>query len=230
MRSLVLSGAYSDIRSKGEKLIVRESDGDDFSIAEYEPRNFDFENVVLSNPNGVVTIAAMRWLSRNNIPILFMNFDGELLSVLDMPQTDGKTRLRQYEYYQSKRVEIGKQFIIGKVRHTEDFVNWLSSRYPIDIKRFAFSEAYQKLEDAKTLKSVLGIEGITANTYWSEMTKVFDETKLPRGNRDVGRTNRPMNAIDEVNALLNYGYTYLESLIQKCLIGNGLDPCIGFVH
>lgn len=62
------------------------------------------------------------------------------------------------------------------------------------------------------------------------MTKVFNETKFPMGNRDIGRTNRPMNAIDEVNALLNYGYPYLESLVQKSLISNGLDPCIGFVR
>ncbi len=39
-----------------------------------------------------------------------------------------------------------------------------------------------------------------------------------------------MNASDEINALLNYGYAVLESLIRKTVNSIGLDPSIGFLH
>jgi CRISPR-associated protein Cas1 len=39
-----------------------------------------------------------------------------------------------------------------------------------------------------------------------------------------------MNASDEVNALLNYGYAVLESEIRKAVNAVGLDPAIGYLH
>jgi len=39
-----------------------------------------------------------------------------------------------------------------------------------------------------------------------------------------------MNAGDEINALLNYGYAILESLCCKQINIIGLDPCVGYVH
>ena len=39
-----------------------------------------------------------------------------------------------------------------------------------------------------------------------------------------------MNASDEINALLNYGYAVLESTIRKTINSIGLDPSIGYLH
>ena len=39
-----------------------------------------------------------------------------------------------------------------------------------------------------------------------------------------------MNASDEINALLNYGYAILESMIRKTINSIGLDPSIGYLH
>jgi CRISPR-associated protein Cas1 len=39
-----------------------------------------------------------------------------------------------------------------------------------------------------------------------------------------------MNASDPVNALLNYGYSILESQCRKALNSVGLEPTIGFLH
>lgn len=39
-----------------------------------------------------------------------------------------------------------------------------------------------------------------------------------------------MNASDEINALLNYGYAILESEIRKGINAIGLDSSIGFLH
>jgi CRISPR-associated protein Cas1 len=39
-----------------------------------------------------------------------------------------------------------------------------------------------------------------------------------------------MNASDEINALLNYGYVLLESQARKYINAVGLDPAVGFLH
>jgi CRISPR-associated endonuclease Cas1 len=39
-----------------------------------------------------------------------------------------------------------------------------------------------------------------------------------------------MNASDEINALLNYGYSILESETRKEINAVGLDPSVGFLH
>jgi CRISPR-associated protein Cas1 len=39
-----------------------------------------------------------------------------------------------------------------------------------------------------------------------------------------------MNASDEINALLNYGYSILESEVRKAINAVGLDSAIGFLH
>lgn len=39
-----------------------------------------------------------------------------------------------------------------------------------------------------------------------------------------------MNASDEINALLNYGYAILESVTRKNINVVGLDQSVGFLH
>ena len=39
-----------------------------------------------------------------------------------------------------------------------------------------------------------------------------------------------MNAADEINALLNYGYAILESQTRKAINSIGLDLAVGYLH
>lgn len=230
MRSLVLTDTVYDIRVRAGKLIVNRYHAEGHEAEEYNPRSIDFENIVIASTEGNITTSAIAWLSRNNVPVVFLDWKGEIVSTLESPSMEGIKRLKQYEAYTKNRIEIAREIIAGKLEHTRDFLLWLKERYDIDIERFQFDQMLSQLKVAKSIKSIMGIEGIVANTYWSEVSKVFEDTKFPMGNRDIGKTHRPMNAIDEVNTLLNYGYGYLKSIIQKTLIMNGLDPSIGFLH
>jgi CRISPR-associated protein Cas1 len=64
------------------------------------------------------------------------------------------------------------------------------------------------------------------------MGKIFN--KLHPDSCFVKRRSRSyswnMNASDEVNALLNYGYAVLESEIIKATNAVGLDPSVSFLH
>ena len=230
MRSILLSGTFTDIRVEAGKLKITELNGSERREELYNPKEVDFENIVICKPSGNVSISAMHWLARNNVPMMILDYDGSLMNMVEPASNDARTRIRQYEAYTKRRVEIARQFIQGKIKHTQDFLEFLSQRYDINLEKFRFNEVQEQLTKAKSLKEIMGIEGITANTYWAEVNGILNSFNFDVGNRDIGRTRRPMNAVDEVNALLNYGYTYLESIIQRALVSNGLDVNIGFLH
>jgi len=75
-------------------------------------------------------------------------------------------------------------------------------------------------------------EGRIASAYWSELTKIFNS--LARDFHFEGRKNLSyswnMNTSDPVNALLNYGYAILESMVRKDINSIGLDVSIGYFH
>lgn len=70
---------------------------------------------------------------------------------------------------------------------------------------------------------MLGIEGMASRIYFEAISSV-----MPEKYRFEGRSRNP--AKDEFNAMLNYGYGVLYSLVEKACIIAGLDPYIGFLH
>ncbi len=71
-----------------------------------------------------------------------------------------------------------------------------------------------------------------AIAYWHEIGKVFNKLypEFRFTDRNGRRHSWNMNASDEINALLNYGYAILESEIRKGINAIGLDSSIGFLH
>ena len=84
----------------------------------------------------------------------------------------------------------------------------------------------------KELNRLMTFEGRIADYYWKTLSNVFNEL-YPEFNFK-SRKNKSyswnMNASDYVNALLNYGYAILESVIRRDINVIGLDPNIGFLH
>jgi CRISPR-associated protein Cas1 len=71
--------------------------------------------------------------------------------------------------------------------------------------------------------TIMGLEGTAGRIYYELLSHV-----MPERFRFNGRSRNP--AKDEFNAMLNYGYGVLYSLVEKGCILAGLDPYIGFVH
>ncbi|MGH9878117.1 MAG: CRISPR-associated endonuclease Cas1 [Nitrososphaerales archaeon] len=82
------------------------------------------------------------------------------------------------------------------------------------------------------MTSLMNHEGRIATYYWSVLARVFNKLYpqfrfQKRGSKSYSWN---INASDEVNALLNYGYAVLESEVRKAINSVGLDPTIGFLH
>ncbi len=75
----------------------------------------------------------------------------------------------------------------------------------------------------------MGIEGIVARHYWDALGKVIpDMFKFEQ--RGFSKVSRPMDAVDPLNALFNYGYAILEGMCRRAIISANLDPYIVFLH
>ena len=82
----------------------------------------------------------------------------------------------------------------------------------------------RRVEHAKTVAEIMGIEGDAASTYFG----VFNQLLRGSGFEFGGRVRRPPT--DPVNALLSYIYTLITHECSSALEGVGLDPYVGFLH
>ena len=186
--------------------------------------------------SGNITLEALKWLSKQNIQLTILNWDGRLLNTLLIPEPKaGGTRFAQYQMFRSeKRIDIAQKFIEAKIKTSVLVLDLLTQRYPElkETKKPCFDELalYQsKLPEADTIAKIRGVEGMVARNYWLIVAETFDESLGFEG-RVFGKTGRPMAAGDLINALFNYGYSLLEAQCWKAINANGLDPYIGFLH
>ena len=86
--------------------------------------------------------------------------------------------------------------------------------------------------DYDNINCLMTYEGRIASAYWTELSKIFNQ--LASDFNFQSRKNLSyswnMNASDPVNALLNYGYAILESMVRKDINAMGLDASIGYLH
>ncbi|WAH36344.1 CRISPR-associated endonuclease Cas1 [Alicyclobacillus dauci] len=84
-------------------------------------------------------------------------------------------------------------------------------------------------EQASSLDSLLGIEGIAAKQYMQAVPLMLKVDNVPPGETLMnGRNRRPPK--DPVNALLSLAYSLLERDMYAALATVGLDPLLGFYH
>jgi len=221
-----LNGYGIDVSVDDGKLIVRNGDG---SKTVFFPKRFPFSNVVVYGTRGSISFEAIRWLTKQDAQISILNWNGKLLTTILPPEAkQTKLKFEQYRTYESpKRILIAKSLIEGKFHSTKAVLEWLKERYP-QISDSIEKEA-SKLNKAKTIQEILMIEGRVAEIYWKQLVKIFPK-KFVFENRKVGKTEKPMGAVDPINALFNYGYSLLESECRKAINSIGLDTHVGFLH
>jgi len=232
MKLLLLEGYGIDMRVDGGKLHIKEGiSSPDEEPEEYifAPKRIDIDSIVIYGRKGNLTLDAIRWLIKHNVQISILNWDGKLLTTMLPPEsTNVKTKFAQYHAFedQKKRVEIAKKFIEAKFNKSQSAIDYLKLRYPE--LNFDISDELEKLEGAKTIREIMGVEGGLAWKYWNEFSKAIPE-KYEFCSR-IDQYRRPMGSGDMVNTMLNYGYSLLESECLRVINTVGLDPHVGFLH
>lgn len=224
-KMLFLDGYGVDLRVDGGILVVKNHD----KVRRFLPKRFPFNNVIIDGTRGSISFEAVRWLTKHNSQITFLNWNGRLLSTILPPEAKQRElKFRQYEMYRSaKRLDIARNLIKAKFQRTQEVLNYLHARYPqIDVDIW---KEGKRLAKAESIKDIMMIEGRVAEIYWKQFAKLL-KNRNDFGNRKIGKTERPMGAVDPVNTLLNYGYSLLEAECRKAINSVGLDAQVGFLH
>ena len=240
MKPLMVSGFANFISIDKRKLVINNKLEN--ARLEFYPHQINHDSIIIDGHTGNITFEAIRWLMKHDISILMLNWNGNLLGVT-LPQGPkaGRLRVLQYSKYLDlkSRYEIAAKIVEQKIANSCNLLKELARYYDIlDIKliekMFAEQEVnYKTVHADKGRNNLLMLyEGMIATFYWDCLAKVFN--KLYPDFRFKSRKNKSyswnMNASDEINALLNYGYAILESEVRKDINAVGLDPAVGFLH
>jgi CRISPR-associated protein Cas1 len=236
MNPLHLSGfgvevQATNLRSSKELLITDGRRGE--SLPEryiFRPRQCPYDSIIIEGHSGHISIQALHWLSRNNIPVFVMDFDGSVMSSI-LPPTPVKADLRvlqiQAAYDPKRKFNIAYAFVEAKIQRSLQLLDWLGERYDIEREtRIAKHEA-SKLKEASTVIQLRTVEGRTALRYWEAYRKAIPEPLRFEGRTTTSHNN---NATDPVNAALNYGYGFLKAECRTAINSVGLEPAVGFLH
>ena len=174
----------------------------------------------------------MRWLSKHDVSIALINWNGNLLSTTVSQETlNAQLKVKQYEKYLNpeSRLYIARQIVKQKVKSSLGLLKALSDFYDIDLS--IINKEIERV-DYDNINSLMMYKGRIASAYWSELTKIFNVTGKdfnfqPRKNLSYSWN---MNASDPINALLNYGYAILESMVREDINTIGSDVSIGYLH
>jgi CRISPR-associated protein Cas1 len=241
MKPLLITGFGTRITVDKRRLIIHNKD----KHLEFYPHQIDLDSIIIDGHTGNISFEAIRWLTKHDIPITVLNWDGNLLATINPKEPkNGKLRVNQYAKYldDKTRYEIAYKIVDEKINQSYNLLNQLSNYYKelnieaID-KAFAdekkiYESMLKKAKGQYDFNKLLMYEGKIALIYWNNLRLVYNKL-YPEFNFQ-GRRNKSyswnMNASDEINALLNYGYAILESETRKCINTVGLDLSVGYLH
>ena len=233
MKSLLISGFGSSITVNKRRLnIINPSNNEKL---EFYPHQIPYDSIIIDGNYGMITFEAIRWLMKHDITLITLNWNGNLLSVtLPKELNSGKLRLKQYQksLNETEKHKIALSFLDEKIRKSLNLLSKLSDYYDL-IDKATLSSSFNRVNmKFKGSQDLLIYEGNIAILYWNELQKIFNKLspEFNFTNRNGRKQSWNMNASDEINALLNYGYAILESKVRVVINSVGLDPAISFLH
>ncbi|RJQ46693.1 MAG: type I-C CRISPR-associated endonuclease Cas1 [Nitrospiraceae bacterium] len=178
----------------------------------------------------------MGFCAESGVAISFLTENGGFLAKVQGP-VSGNVLLRREQYRRAddlkSSAEIAKAVLTGKIAncrtvlsralrdHTEK-INYEDVTLSIN----KLSSALRRVQAESNMEIIRGIEGESANTYFS----VFDHliTSQKEDFKFHERNRRP--PLDNVNCLLSFLYTIVMHDVRSALETVGLDPAVGFLH
>ena len=235
MNPLLISGFGCFLNIDKRKLVVYNAFTKE--KMEFYPHQIEYDTIIIDGHSGAVSLDALRWIAKHGIALTILNWNGNVLSTLQPKEpVSGKLKISQYKAYldEKKRISIASEIIKTKISKSYELLKELSKYYK-ELKINEIKAAFAKETNQNSLGSINYImmhEGRIADIYWKNMSKIFNflAPEFNFKSRKGKSYSWNMNASDEINAMLNYGYAVLETLVRKYINAVGLDPTIGFLH
>jgi CRISPR-associated protein Cas1 len=207
--------------------------------------------LVLIDGSGAITLDAMDWLAEQKVDLIRLSWDGQIAAVLsasgyaaDKKKVAWQVATRANE---TKRVAFAVPLISKKIK--EALFN-LKNILPASPSRDkAIDTAHKMLaalkqQQPRNISKLLLAEGQAAAGYffaWRALPLKWKGTgryPIPDDwKRFFSRSTLKLNvefgnryATHPVNAMLNYAYAVLESMVRVQAIADGYDPTLGIMH
>lgn len=152
--------------------------------------------------------------------IVFMNCNFKIYSSINY-KMEGNTLLREKQYTNNKSNEISKNIIINKIKNQCETLKKIRNNNEDLKSTINLLNGYIIFLEKENLESteIMGIEGIAAKMYFKEMFKEVNwKGRQPRVKRD------------QINLLLDIGYTILFNYIEAIVNVYGFDIYKGSLH
>jgi CRISPR-associated endonuclease Cas1 len=196
--------------------------------------------LVVIGSDGMVSLAALRWLADQDAAFVMLDRDGSVLATTGpVRPSDARLRRAQSLAHQSGAdLQIVRDLIQKKLEGQERLVR--DSFHDADAAR-TIAEFRAGVNTAGTISAIRQFESEAAQAYWYTWRDTainfpkIDLRCVPDhwrtfGTRSSLLTGSPRLAVNPPNAILNYLYAVLESEARLAAAVLGLDPGIGILH
>jgi CRISPR-associated endonuclease Cas1 len=195
------------------------------------------KRLVVIGSDGVVSLAALRWLADQDASLAMLERNGKVLAVTGpVRPSDAKLRRAQaLTLHNGVGLEISRQLIDAKLAGQERVVR---ERLNDPATGEAIAEFRNKLRTADSVDSIRWIEAHAALAYFGAFRNVSvlwpkaDLPRIPEHWRMVGSRHSPLSggprlAVTPFHAILNYCFALLESESRLAVSALGLDAGLG---
>lgn len=167
-------------------------------------------------------------LNLYEISIFFFDFYGKYIGRFTPRRyIDGKVLLLQVEAYQNdfKRLYISKRIIESSIKNEMSLLKYYQKKGK-EVNNYInmMDESLLKIEKCESIDGLLLIEALAKQQYFSAFDIILDSALYQFEKRTK---NPPMN---EINAMLSYGYALLYANYLSVLDRSSLMPQISFIH
>ena len=221
-------------------LILRDGIGANRREARLPRVGHGLRRLVVIGADGMVSLAALRWLADQDASFVMLDRDGSVLTTTG-PVRPSDARLRRAQalaHHSGAALQIVRELIGQKITGQERLAGE-SLRNPSAAQKIARARA--AVTTAETIESIRLLEGQAAHAYWSAWHSVpitfprIDVRRAPDHWRTFGTRKSPLSgsprlAVNPPNAILNYLYAVLESEARLAIAALGLDPGLGVLH
>jgi len=236
LSQLIVSGYGLKLSKKSERLLVRKE-----NKIIYEFPFFRITEVIVASRGISISSDLIIELCKRGIHINFLEGNGKPFAMITSPLLTATIRARreQFESLKDKRGLILVKRIVetklanqrGLLLYFGKYLRQKGERTFLEIERIAnaLADIRKKVKKIKGVNieekrsEFLGLEGSASRLYWEGVKKVISKRV-----EFLGRVHR--GAIDVANAMLNYGYGILYSVVWGAIAAAGLEPFAGFLH
>jgi CRISPR-associated endonuclease Cas1 len=237
---LTLVGYGIQVRVDRGHLLLEDGIGSDRQQIRLPRVGHGLRRLVVIGSDGMVSLAALRWLADQKAAFVMLDRDGSVLATTGpVRPSDARLRRAQALAIQSgAALQIALELIDQKLAGQEQVARHklLATENADTIHRYR-----SELAEADTPESVRLIESKAAGAYWAAWRTLRisfprkDESRVPEHWRVFGArvsplTGSPRLAVNPPNAILNYLYAVLESESRLAAAALGLDPGMGVLH